>query len=88
MPFFYIYAIMSLMQIVEGILPYVAIISSVVMVLAILLEQSGAEVGGALGGGGGSYHHTRRGFQKFLFYLAIVSGILFALSALLAVILK
>jgi protein translocase SecG subunit len=76
------------MQLVKAILPFVEIISSVVMVLAILLEQSGAEVGGALGGGGESYHHTRRGFQKFLFYLALISAIVFALSALLDIILK
>jgi protein translocase SecG subunit len=88
LPFPPIYAIMPSMQLVARILPYAEIIFSVVMVLAILLDQSGAEVGGALGGGGESYHHTRRGFQKFLFYLAITSGILFTVSALLSIILK
>jgi protein translocase SecG subunit len=76
------------MSLVARILPYAEIIFSVILVLAILLDQSGAEVGGALGGGGDSFHHTRRGFEKFLFYLAIVCGILFAVSALLAIIVK
>ncbi len=77
------------MQLVANILPYIEIILSVVLVLAILLQQSGAGVGGALGGGdGGSFHHTRRGFEKFLFYLSIICGILFALSAFLSVFLK
>jgi protein translocase SecG subunit len=77
------------MQLVTQILPYAQIILSVVLVLAILLQQSGAGVGGALGGSdGGSFHHTRRGFEKFLFYLSIVCGILFALSAFLAIIIK
>ncbi|MFZ2072392.1 MAG: preprotein translocase subunit SecG [Minisyncoccia bacterium] len=77
------------MQLVAKILPYVQIILSIVLVLAILLQQSSAGVGGALGGSdGGSFHHTRRGFEKFLFYLSIVCGILFALSAFLAVIIK
>lgn len=77
------------MQLVAKILPYVQIILSIVLVLAILLQQSGAGVGGALGGSdGGSLHHTRRGFEKFLFYLSIVCGILFALSAFLAIVIK
>ncbi|OGI65570.1 preprotein translocase subunit SecG [Candidatus Nomurabacteria bacterium RIFCSPHIGHO2_01_FULL_40_24b] len=71
------------------ILPYAQIILSVVLVLSVLLQQSGAGVGGALGGGDeGSFHHTRRGFEKFLFYLSIICGILFALFALLSIIIK
>jgi len=77
------------MSLVASILPYTQIILSVVLILAILLQQTGAGVGGALGGGdGGSFHHTRRGFEKFLFYLSLVCGILFALSAFLAIIIK
>jgi len=77
------------MDLVAQILPYVQIILSGVLVVSILLQQSGAGVGGALGGGdGSSFHHTRRGFEKFLFYLSIFSGILFALSAFLAIMLK
>ena len=77
------------MQLVSKILPYAQIIFSVVLVLAILLQQSSAGLGGALGGSdGGSFHHTRRGFEKFLFYLSIICGILFALSAFLAIIIK
>lgn len=77
------------MNLVANILPYAQIILSVILVLAIMLQQSGAGVGGALGGGdGSSFHHTRRGFEKFLFYLSIVCGILFALFALLSIIIK
>lgn len=77
------------MQLVAIILPYVQIVLSVVLVSAILLQQSGAGLGGALGGSdGGSFHHTRRGFEHFLFILSIVCGILFALSAFLAIIIK
>ena len=76
------------MQLIGKILPYVEIVLSVVLILAILLQQSSAGLGGALGGGDDSFHHTRRGFEKFLFYLSIVCGILFALSAFLAIIIK
>jgi protein translocase SecG subunit len=77
------------MQLVVIILPYAQIILSVLLVSAILLQQSGNDLGGALGGSNAeTFHHTRRGFEKFLFYLSIVCGILFTLSALLAIIIK
>lgn len=77
------------MTLVAKILPYAQIILSVILVTAILLQQSAAGIGGALGGSDNdSFHHTRRGFEKFLFYLSIVCGILFALFALLSIIIK
>lgn len=77
------------MTLVMKILPYAQIILSVILITAILLQQSEAGLGGALGGSDtASFHHTRRGFEKFLFYLSIVCGILFALLALLSIIVK
>jgi protein translocase SecG subunit len=77
------------MQLVTTILPYAQIIISVILVTAILLQQSGAGVGGALGGSSNdAFHHTRRGFEYFLFILSIVCGVLFTLSALLTIIIK
>jgi protein translocase SecG subunit len=77
------------MSLVVRILPYAQIIISVILISAILLQQSAAGMGGAFGGDDtGSFHHTRRGFEKFLFYLSIVCGILFALFALLSIIIK
>ncbi|MFA5937098.1 MAG: preprotein translocase subunit SecG [Candidatus Paceibacterota bacterium] len=77
------------MELVATILPYAQIILSVLLVSAIMLQQSGAGLGGALGGSDGdSFHHTRRGFERFLFYLSIVCGILFTLSAFIAIIIK
>ena len=77
------------MILVAKILPYAQIILSVILVSAILLQQSAAGLGGALGGNdAGSFHHTRRGFEKFLFYLSIVCSILFALFAFLSIIIK
>ncbi len=77
------------MNLAVKILPYAEIIVSVILVLAVMLQQSSAGVGGALGGNdGGSFHHTRRGFEKFLFYLSIICAILFALLALASIIIK
>ena len=75
------------MILVAKILPYAQIILSVILVTAILLQQSAAGVGGALGGSDGdSFRHTRRGFERFLFYLALPCAILFALFAFLSII--
>ncbi len=77
------------MSLVIKILPYIEIILGVVLVLAILLQQTGSNVGGALGGGdSSSFHSTRRGFEKFLFILSIVCAVLFVASALLSVLIK
>ena len=75
------------MILVAKILPYAQIILSVILVTAILLQQSAAGVGGALGGSDGdSFRHTRRGFERLLFYLALACAILFALFAFLSII--
>jgi protein translocase SecG subunit len=77
------------MSLVAQILPYAQIFLSVVLVLSILLQQSSTDLGGALGGSdSGGYYHTRRGFEKFLFVLTIVCGILFALLALASIVLR
>lgn len=73
------------MNFISNMLPWIQIVLSVILVTAIILQQSGAGLGGAFGGSdGGTMYHTRRGFEKFLFYLTIVVVILFALSAFVA----
>ncbi|OGJ05179.1 preprotein translocase subunit SecG [Candidatus Nomurabacteria bacterium RIFOXYB1_FULL_36_10] len=77
------------MTIIANILPYIQIILSIILITAILLQQSDAGVGGVLGGGdGGGLYHTRRGFEKFLFVLTIVIAILLTASALVAIFVK
>ena len=72
------------MTFLHGILPYVQIILSALLIVCILLQRTGASLGGAFGGDNfSSGFHTRRGLEKTLFYTTIVLGILFALSALI-----
>ena len=71
-----------------GILPYMQIVLSVLLIGSILLQQTGASLGGAFGGDNFSAaYHTRRGSEKVLFYASIIVGTLFALSCILALIL-
>jgi len=69
----------------KSLLPYIQIILSAIMVVLILLQQTGAQVGGAFGGSDNlsSAYHTRRGLEKGLFISTIIIAILFALSALI-----
>ena len=67
-----------------GVLPYVQLVLSVLLVGAILLQRTGASLGGAFGADNfSSGFHTRRGLEKTLFYATIVIAVLFALSALI-----
>jgi preprotein translocase subunit SecG len=67
-----------------GVLPYVQIVLSALLVVCILLQRTGASLGGAFGADNfSSGFHTRRGLEKSLFYATIVLSVLFALSALI-----
>ena len=77
------------MDFLQGILPYAQIGLSALLIVAILLQRTGASLGGAFGADNfSSGFHTRRGFEKTLFYATIVLGILFALSALVNLIIS
>lgn len=72
------------MTFLHGILPYVQIILSALIIVCVLLQRTGASLGGAFGADNfSSGFHTRRGLEKTLFYTTIILGILFALSALI-----
>jgi preprotein translocase subunit SecG len=72
----------------KSLLPYIQLILSVLLVAAVLLQRTGAQVGGAFGGSDNfsSAFHTRRGLEKGLFVVTIIIGILFAVSALIGLI--
>ncbi len=74
------------MENLANILPYIQITLSILLVITILMQQTGNDLGGAFGGGGNfsSGGHTRRGIEKTLFNITIVLAILFVASAFLA----
>ena len=64
-------------------LPYAQVVLSVLLMVCVLLQRTGASLGGAFGADNfSSGFHTRRGLEKTLFRATIVLAILFALSAL------
>lgn len=71
---------------ISSVLPYIQIAVSVLLILAVLLQRTGAQNGGALGGGNdmSSAFHTRRGLEKGLFVATIVLAVLFAVTSFLS----
>lgn len=74
-----------LVMTIAGVLPYIELVLSVALIVSILLQQTGASLGGAFGGDNFSAaYHTRRGMEKYLFWTTIVISVLFAVCALVA----
>ena len=59
-----------------AIIQIIMVISAVLLIISILLQERGTTLGGAFGGEGNVYS-GRRGAEKFLFYATIVFAIVF-----------
>ena len=69
------------------ILQIATIVSAVLMVIAILLQQRGASLGAGFGGSGELYT-TRRGLDKSLFEVTIFLAVIFVLSIIASLVLQ
>ncbi len=71
-------------------LPYIQIVLAIFLIAAILIQQSEASSGGAFGGSDNwnAGYHTRRGFERVVFNLTIVLGVVFTLLSFLAVVIR
>lgn len=70
------------METLAAALPYIEITLSLLLIVGIVLQQRGANLGGAFGGDNfASTFYKRRGAEKFLFIATIVIAILFVLAA-------
>ncbi len=66
---------------------YITIVSMLIMVLLILVQTRGATLGAGIGGAG-EVNTTRRGTDKTIFQLTIISAIIFSVSLILGVLVK
>ena len=64
---------------------YITIVSMIIMTILILIQTRGAGLGAGLGGGG-EVNIVRRGTDKTIHQITIVSAIVFALSLMLGVV--
>lgn len=58
---------------------------AVLLCIAILLQNRGSGLGAAYGDSFGGYY-TKRGMEKFLFYSAIILGLLFVITSMAIII--
>lgn len=65
----------------------ILIVSSIILILTVLLQQRGSGLGGAFGGSGAVYQ-TKRGIERGVFISTIVFGILFVISAFARILLN
>lgn len=74
--------VVSQMESLKAALPYIEITLSLLLIIGIVLQQRGANLGGAFGGDNfASTFYKRRGAEKFLFQATIVLALLFVASA-------
>ena len=66
----------------KSVLNVVEIILSVLLVVAILLQQQGAGLGVIFGGGGGESYRSKRGAERLFFNLTIVLIVLFIVNSM------
>lgn len=74
------------MKNIDSILQVITIVSALLMILAILLQQRGASLGAGFGSSGELFT-TRRGIDKNLFEVTIILSVIFVLSILAGLIL-
>jgi preprotein translocase subunit SecG len=76
-----------ILTLVAPFIAYIQISVSVLLIIAILIQKSGASLGGAFGADNfSSGFHTRRGAEKILFNITITLAVLLVLSACLTLI--
>lgn len=63
-------------------LEIIELISAIVLILTVLIQNRGAGLGETFGGDGGNVYSTRRNIEKILFNITIVSSVIFFATAI------
>jgi len=71
----------------QNALPLIQIVLSVALMGLVLLQQRGTSLGSSFGGDSANYT-SRRGVEKTVFILTVVTAVLFFASAVAALILR
>jgi len=65
----------------EKIITTIQVISLVILIASVLLQQKGIGLSGVFGGSS-NYYQTKRGAEKFLFYVTVFTALTFFLVTL------
>jgi len=66
----------------------VQIILAITLIVMVILQARGSDLGGVFGGAGGGIFRTRRGVERTLFKATILISVLFFLISLMTVVLQ
>ena len=66
---------------------FLQVLLGVALIVSIVMQNRGAGLSNVFGGGGGAMYRTKRGFEKWVFYLTIVMAIAFVCLSMAAVLL-
>lgn len=66
----------------------IQIISSIILIALILVQQTQGDTGSSLGGDNASFFQTRRGAEKFIFIFTIITAIIFIGSSLAVIVIQ
>jgi preprotein translocase subunit SecG len=72
---------------VKSLFNIITVISAMLLVLTILIQNRGQSLGASFGGDSG-YYRSRRGPEKVIFNATIVLGVIFVLSVMLSILAK
>lgn len=73
------------MLILTAILPWIQVVSAVLVVAGVLLQQSGEGLGSAFGDNTeGGFFRQKRGLEKQIFIATITVSIIFVITSILA----
>ena len=66
---------------------YITVVSAIVLISSILLQQRSSSLGAGFGGDT-TFYRSKRGAEKVLYNATIVTGIIFVLSVILGILSK
>jgi preprotein translocase subunit SecG len=66
---------------------WITVVSAVFLIVLVLVQNQGSSLGTSFGGDSGFYR-SKRGAERLIFNLSIITGVVFVLSVLLSVLTK
>lgn len=77
------------MNTMTQILPWIQVILSIILIFLVIIQRSADGIEGALGGSASNMtYFARRGAERFIFASTIIVAILFAVSAIIPLVLQ
>lgn len=65
----------------ENVIYVIQIVALILIIVSVVLQQKGTGLSGVFGGGS-NYYQTRRGAEKFMFYVTVFSATAFLLATM------